>query len=254
MIFTRAIVKKPSKSYVNGLTTSDLGTPDLELAWKQHGEYIEALKKAGLKVTVLEADEQFPDSTFVEDTAVLTEKCAVITNPGAASRNGEIEDMKRVIPQFYETIEYIESPGYLDGGDVMQVDDHYYIGLSARTNQEGAEQLKSILGKYGYGATIVPLKEFFHLKTGIAYLGNNTLVLAGEFIGSDDFKGFKQIVVGKEDEYSANCIRINDHVIIPKGFDTTKQQLTEAGYSVIECDMSEFRKQDGGLSCLSLRF
>ncbi|MED4583713.1 arginine deiminase family protein [Brevibacillus choshinensis] len=254
MNFTRAIVKKPGKSYVTGLTTSDLGTPDFALALKQHDAYIEALQKAGLKVTVLEADEQFPDSTFVEDSAVLTEKCAIITNPGAASRNGEIEDMRRVIPQFYDTIEYIQSPGYLDGGDVMQVDDHFYIGLSTRTNLEGAEQLKDILGKYGYGATIVPLKEFFHLKTGIAYLGNNTLVLAGEFIGSDDYKDYEQIIVSKEDEYSANCIRINDYVIIPKGFDTTKQKLTDAGYSVIECDMSEFRKQDGGLSCLSLRF
>lgn len=254
MNFTRAIVKKPGKSYVNGLTTSHLGTPDFELALKQHEAYIEALQKAGLTVTVLEADEEFPDSTFVEDTAVLTEKCAVITNPGADSRNGEIEAMKQVIPRFYDTIESIQSPGYLDGGDVMQVDDHFYIGLSSRTNREGAQQLKDILGKYGYGATIVPLQEFFHLKTGIAYLGNNTVVLAGEFIGSEDFRGFEQITVSKEDEYSANCIRINDFVIIPKGFEATKQKIAAAGYSVIECDMSEFRKQDGGLSCLSLRF
>lgn len=157
MNFTRAIVKKPGKSYVNGLTTSHLGTPDFELALKQHEAYIEALQKAGLTVTVLEADEEFPDSTFVEDTAVLTEKCAVITNPGADSRNGEIEAMKQVIPRFYDTVESIQSPGYLDGGDVMQVDDHFYIGLSSRTNREGAQQLKDILGKYGYGATIVPL-------------------------------------------------------------------------------------------------
>lgn len=254
MNFTRAIVRKPGSSYVNGLTTSDLGKPDFTLALQQHAQYIEALKKAGLEVTVLEADERYPDSTFVEDTAVLTEKCAVITNPGAESRNGEIEDMKNVLPHFYDTIESIKSPGYLDGGDVMQVDNHFYVGLSTRTNEEGAVQFREILSKYGYEVTIVPLQEFFHLKTGIAYVGNDTLVLAGEFVGSEIFSGFKQLVVDKENEYSANCIQINDYVLIPKGFESTKKQITDTGYQVIELDMSEFRKQDGGLSCLSLRF
>ncbi|WP_103104741.1 dimethylarginine dimethylaminohydrolase family protein [Brevibacillus reuszeri] len=254
MKFSRAIVKKPAASYVNGLTTSDLGTPDFALALEQHAAYVEALKQAGLEVTVLEADERFPDSTFVEDTAVLTEKCAVITNPGADSRNGEIEDMKTVIPRFYDTIEYIQSPGFLDGGDVMQVENHFYVGLSTRTNEAGAIQFREILAKYGYEVTIVQLEEFFHLKTGIAYLGNNTVVLAGEFVNSDTFKDYKHIVVEKEVEYSANCIHINDYVIIPKGFESTKKQITEAGYNVIELEMSEFRKQDGGLSCLSLRF
>lgn len=254
MNFTRAIVRKPGNSYVNGLTTSDLGTPDLALALEQHAHYVEALKKAGLEVTVLEADERYPDSTFVEDTAVLTEKCAVITNPGADSRNKEIEDMKVVLPRFYDTVEYIKAPGFLDGGDVMQVENHFYVGLSTRTNEEGAVQFREIMAKYGYEVTIVPLKEFFHLKTGIAYLGNDTLVLAGEFIGSEEFSRYKQLIVEKEVEYSANCIHINDYVIIPKGFDTTKKQITDAGYNVIELEMSEFRKQDGGLSCLSLRF
>ncbi|MBY0084924.1 arginine deiminase family protein [Brevibacillus sp. M2.1A] len=254
MKFSRAIVRKPGKSYVNGLTTSDLGTPDFELALKQHAAYVEALKQTGLDVTVLEADERFPDSTFVEDTAVLTEKCAVITNPGAESRNGEIEDMKLVLPRFYDTIEYIQAPGFLDGGDVMQVDNHFYVGLSTRTNEEGAIQFREILSKYGYEVTIVPLKEFFHLKTGIAYLGNDLLVLAGEFIDSEVFSQYKHLVVEKEVEYSANCIHINDYVIIPKGFESTKKQITDAGYNVIELEMSEFQKQDGGLSCLSLRF
>ncbi|MDT8018956.1 dimethylarginine dimethylaminohydrolase family protein [Clostridium perfringens] len=254
MRFSRAIVRKPGQSYVNGLTTFDLGKPDYALALKQHAAYIEALKQAGLEVTVLEADERFPDSTFVEDTAVLTEKCAVITNPGAESRNGEIEDMKQVLPRFFDTIEYIQAPGFLDGGDVMQVENHFYVGLSTRTNEEGAKQFRDILSKYGYEVTIVPLKEFFHLKTGIAYLGNNTLVLAGEFIDSPVFKDYKHLIVEKEAEYSANCIHINDYVIIPKGYDSTKKQITDAGYQVIELEMSEFQKQDGGLSCLSLRF
>ncbi|MCH5583526.1 arginine deiminase family protein [Shimazuella sp. AN120528] len=253
-MFTRAIVKKISKSYVDGLTTSNLGKPDFEKAQAQHAQYVAALKQCGLEVTVLNADEEYPDSTFVEDTAVLTNECAVITNPGAPSRNGEIIEMKEVLKQFYEKAEKIHAPGYLDGGDVLQVDKHFYVGLSTRTNREGAEQFAAIQQKYGYETTIVPLEKFFHLKTGIAYLGNNDLVVAGEFIDHPDFEEYNKIVIDEQEEYCANCIRINDYVIIPKGYERSKKKIEDAGYKTIELDMSEIQKQDGGLSCLSLRF
>jgi dimethylargininase len=253
-LFSRAIVKKISKSYVNGLTTSDLGIPDYDKAVEQHDQYVEALKKCGLEVIVLEADENFPDSTFVEDTAVLTSNSAIITNPGAESRNGEIKEIREVVKNYYNKLEEIQFPGFLDGGDVLQIDNHFYVGLSARTNREGAEQFAKIQKKYGYETTIVPLDKFFHLKTGVAYLGNNDLVVAGEFVDHPVFKDYNKIVVEAVEEYAANCIRMNDYVVIPKGFGDTKQKIEAAGYTVIELDMSEIQKQDGGLSCLSLRF
>lgn len=253
-MFKNTIVKTPGESYINGLTTSDLGTPIFEKALEQHKAYIEALKKCGTEVTVLPSHNEFPDSTFVEDTAVLTPKFAVISNPGAQSRNGEIHEMEPAIKSFYENIYYIKSPGTLDGGDILQIEDHFYIGISARTNLEGAEQLKAILELENYKATIVQLEKFFHLKTGIAYLGNQTIVAAGEFIDHPDFNSYKKIVVPPEEEYAANCIQVNDYVIIPAGYPITKQKIEEAGYQTIELEMSEFRKLDGGLSCLSLRF
>jgi dimethylargininase len=255
-MFQRAIAKKISKSYVTGLTTSDLGTPDYETALKQHERYVEALKQCDLEVTVLDADEAYPDSTFVEDTAVLTNECAIVSNPGAESRNGEIIEMQEVLKGFYEqeNIEFIHAPGFLDGGDVLQADKHFYVGLSARTNRAGAEQFAEIQKKYGYETTIVPLEKFFHLKTGVAYLGNNDLIVAGEFIDHPAFEGFRKIVIDAAEEYCANCIRINDYVLIPKGYNESKQKIEDAGYRVIELEMSEIQKQDGGLSCLSLRF
>lgn len=253
-MFKNTIVKTPGESYINGLTTADLGTPILEKALEQHNAYIEALKKCGTEVTVLPSNIEFPDSTFVEDTAVLTPSFAVISNPGALSRNGEIHEMTPAIKSFYENIYYIKAPGTLDGGDILQIEDHFYIGISARTNHEGAEQLKAILELENYKATIVQLEKFFHLKTGIAYLGNQTIVVAGEFIDHPDFNSYKKIVVQPEEEYAANCIQVNDYVIIPAGYPITKQKINEAGYQTIELEMSEFRKLDGGLSCLSLRF
>lgn len=253
-MFKNTIVKQPGESYINGLTTSDLGSPILEKALEQHEAYIEALKTCGTEVTILPSCVDFPDSTFVEDTAVLTPKFAVISNPGAHTRNGEIREMEPAIKSFYENIYYIKAPGTLDGGDILQIEDHFYIGISARTNLEGAEQLKQILELENYKATIVQLEKFFHLKTGIAYLGNQTIVAAGEFIDHPDFNSYTKIIVPPEEEYAANCIQVNDYVIIPAGYPITKHKIKEAGYQTIELDMTEFRKLDGGLSCLSLRF
>lgn len=253
-MFKNVIVKTPGKSYLDGLTTTDIGKPIFEKLIEQHESYVEALKKCGVEVTHLGASEEFPDSTFVEDTAVLTPEFAVITNPGADSRNGEIKEIEATLKDFYDKFHYIKSPGTLDGGDILQAENHFYIGISERTNEEGARQLKEIFEKEGYEATIIKLEEFFHLKTGIAYLGDNRMVLAGEFIDNPLFDQYEKIVIDKENEYSANCIRVNDYVIIPAGYEKTKNQLNEAGYETIELDMSEVQKHDGGLSCLSLRF
>lgn len=253
-MFKNTIVKTPGESYINGLTTSDLGKPNFEKALKQHQAYIDALKKCGVEVNVQPSNSDYPDSTFVEDTAVLTPEFAVVSNPGASTRNGEILEMEPVLKSYYEKTYSIQSPGTLDGGDVLQIEDHFYIGLSDRTNLEGAEQLKQILESENYKATIVQLEKFFHLKTGISYLGNQEIIVAGEFVDHPDFNGYKKIIVPPEEEYAANCIRVNDYVIIPSGYPQTKQKMNDAGYQTIELDMSEFRKLDGGLSCLSLRF
>ena len=253
-MFNNIIAKKPGKSYVNGLTTSDLGTPNYELVVKQHEEYIETLKKCDVNVKVLPENEDFPDSTFVEDTAVLVPELAVITRPGVDSREDEIYEIEPVIKEFYNDIYYIKPPGTLDGGDVLQIEKQFYIGLSERTNEEGAKQFIEIVSKAGYSGTIVTLEELFHLKTGISYLGNNTIVVTGELVNLPEFAQYDKIIVSKEEEYAANCIRVNDFVIIPKDYPNMKKAVVEAGYNVLEVNTSEFKKQDGGLSCLSLRF
>ena len=253
MIFTRAIVRAVPETIDAGITSADLGKPDYGKACEQHDRYVGALERCGLKVTVLGADERYPDSAFVEDTAVVTDRCAIIANPGAAGRRGEVHQVEEVFSGLYENVERIVSPGTLDGGDVLQVGDHFYVGLTRRTNREGAEQLSALLRGYGFGASFVKLRRFLHLKTGVAYLGGNDLVVAGELVANDEFEGFDKIFVTPEEEYCANCIRVNDHVLVARGCEKTKEKIVERGYEVIELEMSEFRKVDGGLSCLSLR-
>jgi len=256
-MFKNVIVRKPARSMVEGITSNpELGKPIFEKAQKQHDSYIAALKECGVKVRVLESDEAYPDSCFVEDVAVLTKNCAIITNPGASTRNQETKSMIPVIKDFYseDKIEYITNPGTLEGGDVMMVGDHFYVGLSARTNKEGIKQFIEILEKHGLTGSEVPLEEVLHLKTGVNYIENNNMLVSGEFIEKEDFKKYNKVIIPENESYAANCIWVNDTVIVPEGYPTVLAKVKEQGYKVITVDTSEFRKLDGGLSCLSLRF
>jgi len=253
-MFSKAIVRTPCKNLVNGLTSANLGKPDYEKALIQHQDYIRALQKCCLDVTILEPDENYPDSTFVEDAALLTPHCAIITNPGAPSRKGEITNIKNELERHYSKIEYINNPGTLEAGDVMMVGDHYYIGISERTNTDGAWQLINILESCGMSGSTVLLKGVLHLKTAVSYIGNNILLAAGEFIDNVEFKNFNIIKINDEETYAANSVWINDYVLVPIGFTKTSKAIESAGYKVIEVDVPEFQKLDGGLSCLSLRF
>jgi len=252
--FKNAIVRKPCRNMVNGLSEANMGKPNYKLACNQHDQYILALRSCGLKVKVLDADEQFPDSCFIEDVALCTPHCVVITNPGAASRKCEIDMMLPIMQQFYSNIERIHDPGTLEAGDVMMVGNHYFIGLSERTNEAGAGQLISLLEKYKMQGSIVTLEKVLHLKTGVAYLEENTMLACGEFVQKPEFKDFNILEIPEEESYAANCIRVNEKVIVPEGFPKTKKIINSAGFNVVEVEVSEFRKLDGGLSCLSLRF
>jgi len=254
-MFTNAIVRTPGRSIVKGISDSKtLGLPNYERAIIQHQSYIDSLKKCGLDVLILEPCEEYPDSTFVEDIALITPNCVIITRPGALSRRGEVNQIELVLKQKFNNIEQIVEPGTIEGGDIMMVGDHYYIGLSERTNLEGAKQIIQILNKYGMSGSTISLKKVLHLKTGLSYLEENNLVVCGEFIAESSLERYNQIEIPEKESYAANCIWVNESVIIPKGYPITKKRIENSGYRVLETNVSEFQKLDGGLSCLSLRY
>lgn len=253
--FSHIIARMPAKSLIHGLTSANLGKPDYQKALDQYNNYIRALQQCDVDITLLPADERFPDSVFVEDVALCTPHCAIITRPGAESRRNETEIIIDTIERFYPNkVEKITAPGTVEAGDIMMVEDHYYIGLSARTNQEGANQMIAILQKYGLTGSVVTLEKVLHLKTGLAYLENNNLLAAGEFITKPEFQHLNIIAIPEQESYAANCIWVNDRVIMPAGYPITKAKIEALGYQVIEVDTSEYRKVDGGVSCMSLRF
>jgi dimethylargininase len=215
------------------------------------------LQQCGLDLIRLEAEEGYPDSTFVEDVAILTAGAAILTNPGAPSRKGEAALMRPVLERYYQKIRTITSPGTLDGGDICEAGRHFFIGISERTNEEGGRQLAEFLAEEGFTSSFVYVRGIpgiLHLKSGIAYLDDNRLVLMDAFVGMPQFEQYDVIRVAEDENYAANCVRINDYVLAPEGYPKLHQSLLQRGYQVLGVEMSEYRKMDGGLSCLSLRF
>jgi dimethylargininase len=256
-MFTKAIVRQPNENFADGLTSVDLGVPDFETAVGQHRGYCEALVRCGLEIIALEADAEFPDSVFVEDTAVLMERCAVVTRPGAASRAGETVSMAATLIHYYDRLDRVEAPGTIDGGDVCQIGDHFLIGISDRTNEDGARQLAAYLGAAGYTASRIDIRGMdglLHLKSGISSLGDGRVLVTDALVGEKALAGYESVRVPEGEEYAANCIRVNDYLLVAAGFPKVRDVLQDLRYNVLELEMSEFQKMDGGLSCLSLRF
>jgi dimethylargininase len=256
-LFTRAIVRIPGSNFDAGLTTAEFGAPLFDLVLEQHARYCEALLECGLALSTLDADLRFPDSTFVEDTAILTARGAVLTRPGAASREGEVEAIRPAVVSFFPSPLTIDAPGTVDGGDICEAGEHFFIGLSHRTNEEGARQLAAHLARFGYTSSTIdvrPMTTILHLKSGIAFIGDNTLVVMEDMAGNGQFRNFELISVSVEDSYAANCVRVNDRVLVAAGFPQLTEELSARGFNPLVLEMSEFQKMDGGLSCLSLRF
>lgn len=256
-MFTKAIVREPSANFAAGLTSVDLGVPDFERALEQHRAYCEVLERCGLELIRLAAEEQYPDSTFVEDVAVLTARGAVITRPGATTRLGEIDSITPLLTEHFGELHSIHEPGTLDGGDICEAGEHFFIGVSRRTNETGAKQLARLLDSFDYSSSLIDIRglsNILHLKSGLAHLGGNHLVVIEALRSLAEFSGYDLIDVNSVEDYAANCLAVNGKVLIATGFPALQHKLRHLGYHTIALEMSEFQKMDGGLSCLSLRF
>ena len=240
-MFEYAITRKPCKAMINGLTDHpELGVPDYEKALEQHAAYVKTLEALGAKVTVLEPEEDYPDSCFVEDVAVLLPQCAVLTRPATESRAGEVALMAPLLQQFYpeEKIFQITAPAT----------------LSQRSNAEGAAQLAKYIAPFGYKVVGVPFEGVLHLKTGAVYLEEGQMLMKEDFKSKIAFAEYEKHIAPQQEDYAANCVWFNGAVIVPEGYPEVLQTVQKAGYQTVQCDTGEFKKIDGGLSCLSLRF
>jgi dimethylargininase len=254
---THAIVRPPAATFADGITSSGLGPPDLALALEQHESYCRTLDRLGLSLVRLPPDPEFPDSTFVEDAAIVTSRGAILTRPGAPSRAGEVAALGAALGRWFPELDRITAPGTVDGGDVCEAGEHFFIGVSHRTNEAGAAQLAAWLAARGFASSMIDIRGIpgmLHHKTGISWLGGRRLIAWREVAGHEALRGWEVVQVPNGEDYAANCIRVNDVVLVAGGFPKTAALLRGLGHEVLEIEMSEYRKMDGGLSCLSVRW
>lgn len=247
-----AILRQPGRNFARGITTSKEDDPVYSRMVIQHQSYADLLRSRGLEIVLLEALDDYPDGYFVEDTAVVMPELAVISRPGADSRRGEISEIEPVLER-HRPISHIRSPGTLDGGDVLMVKNHFFVGISDRTNDPGAAQFGRLVTNLGYTCQPVPVSAGLHLKSSVNYVGKNTFLLAAEYATRPEFQSFEQIILPDEELPAANTLFLNGVLIMPIGFPRTRELLSSLGQKIFEIDVSEAGKMDGGLTCMSLR-
>lgn len=252
-MFSHAIVRTPGPDAANGLTTADLGRADLPTLLRQHAAYVATLKELGLAITHLDPLPGHPDAYFVEDAALVFPELAVMTRPGAPERLAEAEALAPTVAAF-RPLHRLASPATLDGGDVLLVGKTVFVGLSERTNTEGAAQLAVILAPHGYAVVPIPVPEGLHFKSSITWAGGDTLVLTAALATRPELSGYRHLLVPAEEAYAANILWINGTLLMPKGFPRTQAMLEGLGLPLRVLDQSEVQKMDGALTCMSLRF
>jgi len=221
------------------------------LASEQHRAYEQTLQALGLQVISLRPESDFPDSVFVEDTALVLDDFAVMMRPGAESRRGEVSSIARAL-QPYRHLYYLQNPATIDGGDILLVDQHVYIGLSSRSNHDAVSQLTEILEPRGYMVTPVEVHGCLHLKSAVTLVAENTLLLNPAWIDTRIFSDYSIIPVDPQEPQGANALLIAENVIYPAGFPGTAGRLRRHGLDVIELDVSELMKAEGAVTCCSL--
>jgi len=253
--FRHAIVRRPAASYCQGLTTGDPGSGDIERFERQHLAYVRALRDAGLEVEVLEPIAACPDAHFVEDVAVIVPEAVVLTRPGAEPRRDETPHIEPVLQALGEVIP-IDAPGTLDGGDVLVMGRQCFIGRSGRSNADGVRQLHSLLSRRGYVCTVIDVAAGLHLKSSVNAVASDTVVVTRELARHDALRAFRRVEVAPTEAYAANVLRVNDSVLIAAGYPRIGESLAALGLDarLVELDVGEARRMDGGLTCLSLRF
>jgi len=233
------------------ITHIDRTPIDAAVAQSQHRGYVQALKELGCAVLELPAEADLPDSAFVEDTAVVLPGVALITKPGADSRKPETESIARALRPYRELI-FIESPGSVDGGDVLVLGKNIYVGLSTRSNQEAVNQMNQLLGKYGYKTQAVEMHDCLHLKTAVTRVDDKTLLINHKWVDVENFEGFDLIDVDESEPFAANCLPMGDSIIFPVAFPKTSAKLSARGYKIKPVIVDELAKAEGAVTCCSL--
>jgi dimethylargininase len=250
----KAITRAVSRSIVHcELTHLERVPIDLENARRQHAAYEAALRSLGVEVISLPEEADLPDSVFVEDTAIVLEECAVLTRPGADSRRPEVESIAQALAPF-RSLQRVEAPGTVDGGDVLVVGRRIWVGLTSRSNLPAIEQMQRFLHPHGYSVYAAEVSGCLHLKSAVTQAAEDTLLINPQWVQRSDFPGMKFIEVDPSEPSAANILLVGKTAVFQPAYPKTLMRLEAAGIHPVLVDASELAKAEGALTCCSLLF
>jgi dimethylargininase len=243
----------------------------------------------------------YPDCAFVEDTVVAIGQQALITRMGHISRRGEGDAISSTLQQlgmdvlnmndYYNSTDWIYGRGNsditgstvdsapvingelatVDGGDVLYTERHIYVGLSDRTNIEGAIFIRQYFSSYEVilvpKITLDPSIKLthpipLHLKSAVTHIDSYTLLAPtgpyGDYLlEAMNVEEFGYKVYRVPDLLSCNVISCNGHVIVQDTLCEQSQEiLSEAvmnsDQDLIQVNTSELAKKDAALTCCSV--
>jgi dimethylargininase len=233
------------------ITHIDRTPIDLDIARAQHSQYVSTLKQLGCDVLELPAENNLPDSVFVEDTAIILHQTAVITRPGADSRKPEIESIIQALSPLIKLL-HIREPATLDGGDVLVIGKNIFIGISTRSNQYAIDQLNELLRDDEYAVNGIQLHDCLHLKSAVTRVDDKTLLINKNWVDAHKFHQYELIEIDPSEPHAANCLPIHNSIIYPTSFPRTRAGLEERGYNIVTVDVYELAKAEGAVTCCSL--
>jgi dimethylargininase len=249
-----AITRKVSRSIGQcELTHLDRIPIDLEQATLQHRKYEEALKNLGVEVLSLPEEPRLPDAVFVEDAAIVLDECAILTRPGAVSRQAETELIARALAPF-RVLHTLQAPGTLDGGDVLVVGKRIWVGLGTRSNPSAIDQMRAFLDPYGYSVYSASVSGCLHLKSAVTQVAEDILLINPAWVDQATFAGVDFIEVDPSEPYAANALLVGKTVLYQPAFPRTLLRLEAAGIRPLIVDQAELAKAEGALTCCSLIF
>jgi len=249
---TLAICRAVSPSFAQcELTHIDRIPIDVDLACTQHRRYEKLLEHLGVKVLSLPAELDLPDSVFVEDTAVVLDEVAVMTNPGAASRRAEVQSIAQTLASF-RPLAFITEPATIDGGDVLLIGKTLYVGLSTRSDAAGIEALANAVKPYGYDVRGVKLSGCLHLKSAATLVTSDRLVVNPAWVDPASFVGVSHLAVHPDEPHGANALRIGSSVVYAAAYPRTLDRMAKFVPDIHIVDVSELAKAEGAVTCCSL--
>jgi dimethylargininase len=248
----RMLVREPSRALTDGIVTYIARVPvDFKLAQRQWTNYVETVTQAGWQTIVVPLTTPCADGVFIEDPVVAYKGIAVLTRPSLAARRPEVSDIEESIEPLGYSIHRIEAPGTLEGGDVLVVGDHVYVGQGGRSNIEGIEQLRRILEPHGAQVTAVPMGPALHLKSAVTALPDGSFI--GYLPALVDLGIFPKLHPVPELQGSNVVLLGENRVLIAANCRRSAALVAALGYDVITVDISEFQKREGDVTCLSVR-